>query len=212
MFERFTPRARSVIVEAEQQALKYSNSSIGTEHLLLGLLSLDSGVGKYVLRSFDVSIAELTSRIEQYIAPDATKAKGHLPFSPQSQKVLELSLRESLALEHTHVGTEHLLLGLLREGKGIAAKSLSDSGIYIDRLRDEVIRITSDAELNYLAKSDTPVDKSAPYDGAQAVIWLESLGELLKQGLLNEDEFNELKAPLVKYIRNSIEGSTDGTL
>jgi ATP-dependent Clp protease ATP-binding subunit ClpC len=124
MFERFTNRARHVVVLAQEEARRLQHNYIGTEHILLGLLGEPDGVGSRVLAGFGMSL-EATRREVTAIVSTGTKApSGHIPFTPRAKKVLELSLREALQLQHNYIGTEHILLGLVREGDGVAASIL----------------------------------------------------------------------------------------
>jgi ATP-dependent Clp protease ATP-binding subunit ClpC len=141
MFERFTDRARRVIVLAQEEARMLEHNYIGTEHLLLGLIHEGEGVAAKALRALDVDLDTLRREVEALVGRGEQPAQGHIPFTPQAKKVLELALRESVALGHDYIGTEHLLLGLVREGEGPAAQVLQQRGIELNTVRQQVIRL-----------------------------------------------------------------------
>ncbi len=140
MFERFTTRARKVIVLAQEEALRLRHNFIGTEHLLLGLIAEDEGVAAQVLVSLNVTLDEAREQVEGIVGCGEEETSGQAPFTPRSKKVLELALRESLQLGHGYIGTEHLLLGLVRESEGVAARVLFNLDVDPDRIRREVVR------------------------------------------------------------------------
>jgi ATP-dependent Clp protease ATP-binding subunit ClpA len=142
MFERFTDRARRVLVLAQEEARILEHDFIGTEHVLLGLLGEGEGVAATVLGAFGVEIDAVRLGVEEVIGLGAGAA-GSPPFTPRAKKVLELSLREALQLQHSYIGTEHILLGLIREGEGVACKVLIDLGIDLAHLRLNVIEALS---------------------------------------------------------------------
>jgi Clp amino terminal domain, pathogenicity island component len=141
MFERFTDGARRVVVNAQAEARRLNHNYIGTEHLLLGLVSDDpsQSLGATALASFDISLDVVRRDVEEIIGRGVTEPKGHIPFTPRAKKVMELALREALQLGHNYIGTEHLLLGMIREGEGVAAQVLVKRGADLSRLRDRVI-------------------------------------------------------------------------
>ena len=141
MFERFTDRARRVIVLAQEEARMLEHNYIGTEHLLLGLIHEGEGVAAKALRALDVDLDTLRREVEALVGRGQEPLAGHIPFTPQAKKVLELALRESVQLGHDYIGTEHLLLGLIREGEGPAAQVLQQRGIELNMVRQEVIRL-----------------------------------------------------------------------
>jgi ATP-dependent Clp protease ATP-binding subunit ClpC len=141
MFERFTDRARRVVVLAQEEARMLEHNYIGTEHLLLGLIHEGEGVAAKALRALDVDLDTLRREVEALVGRGQQPMSGHIPFTPQAKKVLELALRESVQLGHDYIGTEHLLLGLLREGEGPAAQVLQQRGIELNTVRQEVIRL-----------------------------------------------------------------------
>ncbi len=143
MFERFTDRARRVVVLAQEEARLLGHNYIGTEHVLLGLIHEDEGVAAQALDSLGVSLGAVRAQVEEIVGPGETVPAGHIPFTPRSKKVLELSLRESLALGHNYIGTEHLLLGLVREGEGVGAQVLKRLGVELTRVRQRVVELLS---------------------------------------------------------------------
>ena len=128
MFERFTERARQVVVLAQDEARALRHNYIGTEHLLLGLLREEEGLGARVLESFGVTVEDVRRDVERIIGVGDEVENGQIPFTPRGKKVLELALREAQSLGHNHIGTEHILLGLARENEGVAARILMDHG------------------------------------------------------------------------------------
>ena len=145
MFERFTDPARQVVVFAQEEARALNHNYIGTEHVLLGLLREQEGLGARVLVSLEVSLDAVRDRVARIIGLGDEVATGQIPFTPRAKKVLELSLREGLALGHNFIGTEHLLLGLVAEGEGVACRILLDFGVTADTVREAVIRALSGA-------------------------------------------------------------------
>jgi ATP-dependent Clp protease ATP-binding subunit ClpC len=143
MFERFTDRARRVVVLAQEEARMLNHDYIGTEHILLGLIREGGGVAYQALSQMDISLVQVRAAIEHMIGEGQRAPTGHIPFTPRAKKVLELSLREALQLGHTYIGTEHILLGLVREGEGVAAQVLGRYGANMDRVRHTVIELLS---------------------------------------------------------------------
>ena len=141
MFERFTDRARRVIVLAQEEARGLNHNYIGTEHLLLGLIHEGEGVAAKALESMDISLDAVRAQVVEIIGEGQAAPSGHIPFTPRAKKVLELSLREALQLGHNYIGTEHILLGLIHEGEGVAAKALESMGISLEAVRQEVEEI-----------------------------------------------------------------------
>jgi len=139
MFERFTDRARRVVVLAQEEARMLDHDYIGTEHILLGLIHEGEGVAAKALESLGISLDAVRQRVEEIIGRGQQAPSGHIPFTPRAKKVLELSLREALQLGHSYIGTEHILLGLIREGDGVAAQILVGSGVDLNRARQQVI-------------------------------------------------------------------------
>src|SRR5690349_21329052 len=141
MFERFTDRARRVVVLAQEEARMLSHNYIGTEHILLGLIHEGEGVAAKALESLDISLEAVRAQVEEIIGQGQQAPSGHIPFTPRAKKVLELSLREALQLGHTYIGTEHILLGLLHEGEGVAAQVLAELGPGLNEIRQKVLEL-----------------------------------------------------------------------
>ncbi len=143
MFERFTDRARRVVVLAQEEARMLNHSYIGTEHILLGLIHEGEGVAAKALESLSISLGAVREQVQEIIGQGQQTPSGHIPFTPRAKKVLELSLREALQLGHNYIGTEHILLGLIREGEGVAAQVLVKLGADLNRVRQTVIQLLS---------------------------------------------------------------------
>ncbi len=141
MFERFTDRARRVVVLAQTEARALKHNYIGTEHILLGLIHEGEGVAAKALASLGIGLEEVRQQVEEIIGRGQHEPSGHIPFTPRAKKVLELSLREALQLDCDYIGTEHILLGLIREGDGVAAQVLVRMGADLNRVRHQVIRL-----------------------------------------------------------------------
>jgi ATP-dependent Clp protease ATP-binding subunit ClpC len=160
MFERFTDRARRVVVLAQEEARMLNHNYIGTEHILLGLIHEGEGVAAKALESLGISLEAVRSQVEEIIGQGQQAPSGHIPFTPRAKKVLELSLREALQLGHNYIGTEHILLGLIREGEGVAAQVLVKLGADLNRVRQQVIQLLS----GYQGKESSPA--GGPAEGA----------------------------------------------
>ena len=156
MFERFTDRARRVVVLAQEEARLLNHNYIGTEHILLGLIHEGEGVAAKGLESLGISLEAVRSQVEELIGHGASSPSGHIPFTPRAKKVLELSLREALQLGHNYIGTEHILLGLIREGEGVAAQVLVKLGADLSRVRQQVIQLLS----GYAGSGQSPSESS----------------------------------------------------
>ena len=143
MFERFTDRARRVVVLAQEEARLLNHNYIGTEHILLGLIHEGEGVAAKALESLGISLDAVREQVQDIIGQGQQAPSGHIPFTPRAKKVLELSLREALQLGHNYIGTEHILLGLIREGEGVAAQVLVKLGADLSRVRQQVIQLIS---------------------------------------------------------------------
>ncbi len=152
MFERFTDRARRTVVLAQEEARMLNHNYIGTEHILLGLIHEGEGVAAKALELLGVSLQVVRQQVEEIIGLGTQPPPGHIPFTPRAKKVLELSLRESLQLSHNYIGTEHILLGLIREGDGVAAQVLVKLGADLNRVRQQVIQLLH----GYQGTSSTP--------------------------------------------------------
>jgi ClpA/ClpB-like protein len=145
MFERFTDRARRVVVLAQEEARHLNHDYIGTEHILLGLIHEGEGVAAKALTALDISLEAVRAEVTEIVGRGGEQPGGHIPFTPRAKKVLELSLREALAFGHNYIGTEHILLGLIREGEGVAAQVLVKLGASFDRVRQQVVQLLADA-------------------------------------------------------------------
>jgi ATP-dependent Clp protease ATP-binding subunit ClpC len=141
VFERFTDRARRVVVFAQEEARLLNHNYIGTEHLLLGILREEEGVAARALASLEISVEAARGEVEKIVGEGKAPTAGHIPFTPRAKKVLELALREALQLGHNYIGTEHILLGLIREGEGVAAQVLQELGAALDQVRGSVMEL-----------------------------------------------------------------------
>lgn len=174
MFERFTDRARRVLVFAQQEAKSLGHPFIGTEHILLGLIVEGEGLAAKALRELGVDLDQTRQKVEQTVGPaNDADFTGPPPFTPRSKRVLELSLREALDLGHNYIGTEHLLLGLIREGQGIGPQVLIEQGLTAPKVRNKVVSLLA----GYTASRETPAVPKTPA-GAQ----VEATAALLAQG------------------------------
>jgi ATP-dependent Clp protease ATP-binding subunit ClpA len=144
VFERFTERARQVVVLAQDEARHLKHNYIGTEHLLLGLLREEEGLAARVLESLHITLEEVRAQVERVVGRgDEPLVSGQIPFTPRAKKVLELALREAMSLGRNYIGTEHILLGIVRENEGVAARILLDFDADAEKIRNEVIRLLS---------------------------------------------------------------------
>src|SRR5213082_2912418 len=176
MFERFTDRARRVVVLAQEEARMLNHNYIGTEHILLGLIHEGEGVAAKALESLGISLEGVRQQVEEIIGQGQQAPSGHIPFTPRAKKVLELSLREALQLGHNYIGTEHILLGLIREGEGVAAQVLVKLGADLNRVRQQVIQLLS----GYQGKE--PAGAGAAGEGAPSTsLVLDQFGRNLTQ-------------------------------
>src|SRR4030043_2448890 len=141
MFERFTERARKVVVKAQDEARFLKQNYIGTEHILLGLIDEREGIAARVFYELNVSFDEIKSAIREVVTEGTSESYEHIPFTPRAKKVLELSLREALQMGHNYIGTEHIMLGLLREGEGVAARVLNGMGVTLDNVKEKIKEI-----------------------------------------------------------------------
>jgi ATP-dependent Clp protease ATP-binding subunit ClpA len=169
MFERFTDRARRVVVLAQEEARLLNHNYIGTEHLLLGLIHEGQGVAAKALESLGIRLEAVRAQVEEIIGRGQEAPSGQIPFTPRAKKVLELSLREALQLGHNYMGTEHILLGLIREGEGVAAQVLVKLGADFSRVRQQVIQLLSGYAGDPEAVAGTrPVQMTVPEDLREA--------------------------------------------
>jgi len=176
MFERFTDRARRVVVLAQEEARMLSHNYIGTEHILLGLIHEGEGVAAKALESLGISLEAVRAQVEEIIGQGQQAPSGHIPFTPRAKKVLELSLREALQFGHNYIGTEHILLGLIREGEGDAAQVLVKLGADLNRVRQQVIQLLSGFQGKETASAST-----APEGAPSSSLVLDQFGRNLTQ-------------------------------
>ena len=176
MFERFTDRARRVVVLAQEEARMLNHNYIGTEHILLGLIHEGEGVAAKALESLGISQEAVRQQVEEIIGQGQQAPSGHIPFTPRAKKVLELSLREALQLGHNYIGTEHILLGLIREGEGVAAQVLVKLGADLNRVRQQVNQLLQ----GYQGKE--PAAGPPPEAASSASLVLDQFGRNLSAG------------------------------
>jgi ATP-dependent Clp protease ATP-binding subunit ClpC len=174
VFQRFTDRARRVVVLAQEEARTLRHNYVGTEHVLLGLVREGDGVAARALESMGITLEDVRRQVEELIGKGQAAPTGHIPFTPRAKKVLELALREALELGHNYIGTEHVLLGLIREGESEAAQVLEALGATMDRVRQAVMGVVSGhaegqaaaaggtAETTAVMSEVVPEDVSAP--------------------------------------------------
>src|SRR5213595_2904602 len=177
MFERFTDRARRVVVLAQEEARMLNHNYIGTEHILLGLIHEGKGVAAKSLESLGISLEAVRSQVEELIGRGTSGPTGHIPFTPRAKKVLELSLREALQLGHNYIGTEHILLGVIREGEGVAAQVLVKLGVDLNRVRQQVDLLLHGYQGKEPAAAGPP-----PEAAGSASLVLDQFGRNLTQG------------------------------
>ena len=176
MFERFTDRARRVVVLAQEEARMLNHNYIGTEHILLGLIHEGEGVAAKAMESLGISLDSVREQVQEIIGQGQQAPSGHIPFTPRAKKVLELSLREALQLGHNYIGTEHILLGLIREGEGVAAQVLVKLGADLNRVRQQVLQLLS----GYQGKE--PATTGGPTEGTPSgSLVLDQFGRNLTQ-------------------------------
>jgi len=181
MFERFTDRARRVVVLAQEEARMLNHNYIGTEHILLGLIHEGEGVAAKALESLGISLDAVRSQVTEIIGEGQSAPTGHIPFTPRAKKVLELSLREALQLGHNYIGTEHILLGLIREGEGVAAQVLQKLGADLNRVRQQVIQLLS----GYTGGRETTAAEQTPQGSMVLDQFGRNLTQLAREGKLD---------------------------
>ena len=177
MFDRFTDRARRVIVLAQDEARMLNHNYIGTEHILLGLIHEGEGVAAKALEALGISLEAVREQVEEIIGQGQQAPTGHIPFTPRAKKVLELSMREALQINHPYIGTEHILLGLIREGEGVAAQVLIKLGADLNRVRNQVLQLLSGFQGKEAATAGTP--ESGPAQQGSSI--LDQFGRNLTQ-------------------------------
>ena len=182
MFERFTDRARRVVVLAQEEARLLNHNYIGTEHILLGLIRETEGIAGRALRSLGMRLESVRSQVVETIGEGHRSPSGHIPFTPRARKVLELSLREALQLGHDYIGTEHILLGLIREGDGVAAQVLEELGADLPGIRHAVVRLLAGG-----AGEDPPEPGPVRVRGPADSITLKGLRIPARHGVTDEE-------------------------
>ena len=207
MFERFTDRARRVVVLAQEEARMLSHNYIGTEHILLGLIHEGEGVAAKALESLDISLEAVRGQVEDIIGQGQQAPSGHIPFTPRAKKVLELSLREALQLGHSYIGTEHILLGLIREGEGVAAQVLVKLGADLNRVRQQVIQLVSGFQGKEAETTGAPAE-SAPSSSAVLDQFGRNLTQAAREGKLDpvigrDDEVERVMQTLSRRTKNN---------
>jgi ATP-dependent Clp protease ATP-binding subunit ClpA len=171
MFERFTDRARSVVVTAQDEARERRHNYIGTEHLLLGLYASPASVAARVLRDLSLGYDDVRAGIDAIVGEGDTTPRGHIPFTPRAKKVLELALRESKHLGHNYIGTEHILLGIIQEGEGVAAQIIAQHGIRLDLARQSVLALLAEpGSIEAVPLAEEPGPRSPRTTGARDVL------------------------------------------
>ena len=184
MFERFTDRARRVVVLAQEEARRLDHNWIGTEHILLGLIREGEGIAARALEAAGIGLEAVRQKVEEIIGRGQEPPSEHIPFTPRTKKVLEHSLRESMQLGHNYIGTEHILLGLIREGDGVAAQILVVLGADPDRLRGQVTLLLH----GYQAEEPGPGITVRPETAGQLAGEVERLRALLRQHGIDPDD------------------------
>jgi ATP-dependent Clp protease ATP-binding subunit ClpA len=211
MFERFTDRARRVVVFAQEEARLLNHNYIGTEHILLGLVHEGEGVGAMALKALGISLDDVREEVERLTSKGTEALKAHVPFTPRAKKVLELSLREALQLAHNYIGTEHILLGLVQEGGGIGAQVLVTSGADLHTVRQKVLELLA----GHSGLEDRPGTSSwvdRPITGPRCRACRDDLSETAAYRILEvaEHEGDEKRDLLVVFCRRC--GATAGLI
>jgi ATP-dependent Clp protease ATP-binding subunit ClpC len=194
VFERFTDRARRTVVLAQEEARLLNHNYIGTEHLLLGMARDSDSVAARAMTSLGVSLETLRSEVEGLIGRGDEAPGSHIPFTPRAKKVLEYSLREALQLHHNYIGTEHILLGLIREGEGVAAQVLErhiEGGV--QRVREAVLSLVGASGAHAAEAEDAPLARRPPVRGEEAVV-----ESLLAENAMLRDQVDRLRHALME--------------
>jgi ATP-dependent Clp protease ATP-binding subunit ClpC len=168
MFERYTERARQVVVLAQDEARAFNHNYIGTEHILLGLLREEEGLACQVLESLDIKIEEVRAQVARIVGQGHETSTGQIPFTPRGKKVLELAMREALSLGHNYIGTEHILLGLARENEGVAARISLDFDVDAEKIRNAVLRMLPGFESRRRVDTASGRARSPDHPGASS--------------------------------------------
>src|SRR5881392_165773 len=208
MFERFTDRARRVVVLAQEEARMLNHNYIGTEHILLGLIHEGEGVAAKALESLGISLEAVRQKVEEIIGHGQQSPSGHIPFTPRAKKVLELSLREALQINHSYIGTEHILLGLIREGEGVAAQVLVKLGADLNRVRNQVLQLLSGFQGKEAATSGAPTQGDAPSSSLVLDQFGRNLTQAAREGKLDpvigrEQEIERVMQILSRRTKNN---------
>ncbi|MGA8487395.1 MAG: Clp protease N-terminal domain-containing protein [Gaiella sp.] len=190
MFERFTERARQVVVLAQDESRRLGYPYIGTEHILLGLLREEEGIAARVLEGLDITVEEVRAQVARILDQGDEVTTGQIPFTPRAKKVLELALRESLALGSNYIGTEHILLGLVRENEGVATRILLDFDADAEKIRNEIIRMLPGSGLLQQAPPGPDVELTSPPLAPEVLAELERLAAA-KQSALDRQSLEE---------------------
>jgi ATP-dependent Clp protease ATP-binding subunit ClpC len=195
VFERFTERARQVVVLAQDEARLLKHNYIGTEHELLGLIREEEGLAARVLESVGLTVDDVRADVTRIVGRGQGTPSGQIPFTPRAKKVLELALREALSLGHNYVGTEHILLGLVREGEGVAVRILLYHGVALDTVRDLVVRMLCEPGgaqwLEYKeAEEDEPLELTSPPISPEVIEEIARVGEA-KERAIEAQEFEQ---------------------
>ena len=205
MFERFTARARRAVVNAQQEARELNHNYIGTEHLLLGLMREPESVAARALQELKISQDTVREQVIQIVGRGQQPPSGHVPFTPRAKKVLELSLREALQLSHNYIGTEHILLGLVREGEGVASQVLHKLGADLNRVRQTVIQLLS----GYTAGVDTASKAEGETEMAELTREMGRVSELPEDAPTCSNCFAALDETLaIRTVETTSEGET----
>ena len=189
MFERFTERARHVVLFAQEEARAFRHNYIGTEHLLLGLLREEEGVAAQALESLDIRVDDVRMQVSQIVGIGEEATSGQIPFTPRAKKVLELALREALAIGQNYIGTEHILLGLVRENEGVAARIMLELGATSDRVREETLGVLGPVGATALGRTRRWRWPRASFGGGDCWQY-----HVERRESLDEDQLNELGA------------------
>jgi ATP-dependent Clp protease ATP-binding subunit ClpC len=207
MFERFTDQARRVVVQAQEEARTLGHNYIGTEHILLGLLIEREGLAAQALSTLGISLDTAREQVAEIAGAGTGQPGGHIPFTPRTKKVLELSLREAQRLGHDHIGTEHILLGLVREGDGVGAQILKRQGASLDRVQEQVlatVRTAPAEELRRVSVGRMPGGGLAPTPGLRAV--MSRLDEIAERLTAIENLLAEMRNPPARAARKPASG------
>jgi ATP-dependent Clp protease ATP-binding subunit ClpC len=183
MFERFTDRARRVLVYAQEEARDFGHAFIGTEHILLGLIREGDGVAAQALDALEITYDVVRAKVAELTELATNSSSGSPPFTPRAKKVMEMSLREALHLHHSYIGTEHLLLGIVRQGDGVAFRILNDLGVAMSDIQTQVNQLMSSSGSREVSEPTVLL----PYDGAVFRGVVRALGEQLRPDLEASD-------------------------